>query len=132
MDVLPPSLAYILTLQRGLWENQTSLIFTNSLPVLSLLVKMAFLDICKSFLLVVKLQFPCELRFIYVIWITSKSNQKYMLDVVNEVFSRSGRTKTRPTEASRLLNSFILGQACLYIWYQNTRSTGSPNNDQIR
>ncbi len=26
MAVLPPSLAYILTLQRGLWENQTSLI----------------------------------------------------------------------------------------------------------
>ncbi len=32
----------------------------------------------------VKLQFPYELSFLSVFWITSKSNQKYMLDVVNE------------------------------------------------
>ncbi len=80
----------------------------------------------------VKLQFPYELSFLSVFWITSKSNQKYMLDVVNEDFSRSGRTKTRQREVSWLFNSFILGQACLYIWYQNTRITGSQKNDQIR
>ncbi len=78
----------------------------------------------------VQLQFPYELSFLSVFWISSKSNQKYMLDVVNEVFSRSGSTKTRHREASWRSNSFILGPACLYIGYQNT--TGSPKNDQIR
>ncbi len=82
--------------------------------------------------LLLKLQFPYELSFLSVFWITSKSNQKYTLDVVNEVFSGSGRTNTRHREASWLLNSFILGSACLYIGYQNTRITESPKNDQIR
>ncbi len=48
----------------------------------------------------VKLQFPYELSFLSVFWITSKSSQKYMLDVVNEVFNRSGSPKTRHREAS--------------------------------
>ncbi len=80
----------------------------------------------------VQLQFPHELSFLSVFWINSKSNQKYILDVVKKVFSRSGRTKTRCREASWLLNSFILQKTCLYIGYQNTRITGSPKNDQIR
>ncbi len=58
----------------------------------------------------VKLQLPYKLWFLSVFWITSKSNQKYMLDVVKEVFSRSGRTKKRCREASWLLNTFILGK----------------------
>ncbi len=62
------------------------------------------------FLSIVKLQLPYELSFLSVFWITSKSYQTYMLDVVREVFSRSGRTKTRRREASWLSNSFILGK----------------------
>ncbi len=80
----------------------------------------------------VKLQFAYELSFLSVFWITSKSNQKYMLDVVNEIFYRSGSPKTRHREASWLLNSFILRQACLYIWYQRLCITGGSQNDQIR
>ncbi len=80
----------------------------------------------------VKLQFPYKLSFLSVFWITSNSNQKYRLDVVSEVFNRSGSPKTRHREASWLLNSFILGHTCLYIGYQNTLITGSPKNDQIR
>jgi len=67
---------------------------------------------------VVKLQFPYELSFLSVFWITSKSNQKYRLDVVNEVFYGSGRNKNMTQRGIRLLNSFILRPACLYIWYQ--------------
>ncbi len=51
----------------------------------------------------VKLQFPYELSFLSVFWITSKSNQKHRLDVVSEVFNRSGSPKTRHREASWLL-----------------------------
>ncbi len=50
----------------------------------------------------VKLQFPYELSFLSVFWITSKSNQKYRLDVVNEVFNRSqSRRDRRPPGRSR-------------------------------
>ncbi len=52
-------------------------------------------SLLRSDLVAVNLQFPYELSFLSVFWITSKSNQKYMLDVVKEVFSRSGRTKTQ-------------------------------------
>ncbi len=51
----------------------------------------------------VKLQFPYKLSFLSVFWITSNSNQKYRLDVVSEVFNRSGSPKTRHREASWLL-----------------------------
>ncbi len=53
----------------------------------------------------VQLQFPHELSFLSVFWINSQSNQKYMLDVVKKVFSRSGRTKTRCREAFELIYS---------------------------
>ncbi len=59
-----------------------------------------------------------ELSFLSVFWITSKSNQNYMLDVVNEIFYRSGSPKTRHREASWLLNSFIICKTGLYIWDQ--------------
>ncbi len=65
----------------------------------------------------VKLQFPYELSFLSVFWITSNSNQKYMLDVVSEVFNRSGSPKTRHREASWLLNSFNSKTSMPYIWY---------------
>ncbi len=52
--------------------------------------------------------------------------------VVNEIFYRSGSPKTRHREASWLLNSFILRQACLYIWYQRLCITGGSQNDQRR
>ncbi len=83
-------------------------------------------------LVVVKLQFPYELSFLSVFWITSNSNQKYMLDVVSEVFNRSGSPKTRHREASWLLNSFNSKTSMPSIWYQSTLITGSPKNDQIR
>ncbi len=50
----------------------------------------------------VKLQFPYELSFLSVFWITSKSNQKYRLDVVSEIFSRSGRNKNMTQRGIRL------------------------------
>ncbi len=59
---------------------------------------------------IVKLPIPYELSCLSVFWITSKSNHKYTLDVMREVFSRSGRTKTRHREASWLSISFILGK----------------------
>ncbi len=54
---------------------------------------------------VVKLQFPYKLSFLSVFWITSKSNQKHRLDVVSEVFYRSGRNKNMTQRGIRLLNS---------------------------
>ncbi len=46
----------------------------------------------------VKLQFPYELSFLSVFWVTSKSNHKYMFDVVKKVFNRSGRNKKHNAE----------------------------------
>ncbi len=43
----------------------------------------------------VKLQFPYELSFLSVFWITYKTNQKHRLDVVSEVFYGSGRTQNK-------------------------------------
>ncbi len=53
---------------------------------------------------IVKLQFPYELSFLSVFWITSKSNQKYRLDVVSEVFYGSGKNKNMTQRGIRLLN----------------------------
>ncbi len=84
-----------------------------------------------SFMIRVKPQFPYELSFLSVFWITSKSNQKYMLDVVNEVFSRYGSTKTRHREASWLLNSIYSWHHFIYVSRKFRMSRGSPNY-QIR
>ncbi len=78
----------------------------------------------------VKLQFPYELSFLSVFWITSKSNQKYMLDVVNEVFSRSGRTKTRRREAS--WHHLFYGENAFIYGTRNSHITGGPQHDQKR
>ncbi len=80
--------------------------FTNNLPNLSQLLCVPintdeldkitsnmgtiFSNTLETVAPIVKLQFPYELSFLSVFWITSNSNQKYMLDVVSEVFSRSG------------------------------------------
>ncbi len=54
---------------------------------------------------IVKLQFPYELSLLSVFGITSKSNQKYRLDVVSEVFYGSGKNKNMTQRGIRLLNS---------------------------
>ncbi len=53
---------------------------------------------------IVKLQFPYELSLLSVFGITSKSNQKYRLDVVSEVFYGSGKNKNMTQRGIRLLN----------------------------
>ncbi len=88
--------------------------------------------IYKYIAFLVKLQFPYELSFLSVFWISSKSNQKHRLDVVSEVFNRSRSPKTRHREASWLLNSFILDQHAFIYGTREFCITGGSQNDQIR
>ncbi len=53
-----------------------------------------------------------------------------MLDVVNEVFSRSGRTKTRRREAS--WHHLFYGENAFIYGTRNFHITGGPQHDQKR
>ncbi len=81
----------------------------------------------------VKLQFPYELSVLSVFWITSKSNQKYRLDVVSEVFSRSGsaKDKTHRGIMAFVLNLFLTSMT-LYMVPESFVCPGGSPNDQIR
>ncbi len=64
----------------------------------------------------VTLQFPYELSLLSVFWITFKSNQKYMLDVVKKVFSRSGQTKTMQRGIMAFELTYSTENMSLYIY----------------
>ncbi len=65
-------------------------------------------------------------------WITSKSNQKYRLDVVSEVFNRSGRAqdKTQRGVMACELNLFLTSMPLYMVPESFVCPWGSPN-DQI-
>ncbi len=65
-------------------------------------------------------------------WITSKSNQKYMLDVVKEVFSRSGRKKNTMQRGIMAfeLNLFLHHMSLNMLPESLICPRGSPNKVQ--
>ncbi len=87
-------------------------------------------EIAKS--AIVKLQFPYKLSFLSVFWITSKSNQKYRLDVVSEVFYGSGRNKNDAERHQAFELNLFLTNMPLYMVPESFVCPGGSPNDQIR
>ncbi len=76
---------------------------------------------------IVKLQFPYELSFLSVFWITSNSNQKYRLDSTD-----LGAQRQDTERHHGFRTQFILDKHAFIYGTREFCITGGSQNDQIR
>ncbi len=79
-----------------------------------------------------KTSVPLWTNFLSVFWIPSKSNQKYRLDVVSEIFNRSGRNKNIAERHQAFELIYSKTSMPLYMVPESFVCPGGSPNDQIR